>query len=55
MPKNIKCLVLKNERREVTLGASQLPNGKTDTAVLNEYKLYKSIKSILADTTDVDN
>ena len=53
-------LVLKNERKEVKLEALDLPNGKADTvvkvitAVLDEYNLWKSIKMIVADTTNVN-
>ena len=53
-------LVLKNEKREVKLEALDLPNGKADTvvkgitAVLDEYNLWKSIKMIVADTTNVN-
>ena len=53
-------LVLKNERREVNSEALDLPNGKDDTvikgitAVLDEYNLWKSIKMIVADTTNVN-
>lgn len=53
-------LVLKNEQREVKLEALILPNGKADTvvkgitAVLDEYNLWKSIKMIVADTTNVN-
>ena len=53
-------LVLKNEQREVKLEALDLPNGKADTvvkgitAVLDEYNLWKSIKVIVADTTNVN-
>ena len=53
-------LVLKNEQREVKLEALDLPNGKADTvvkgitAVLDEYNLWKSIKMIAADTTNVN-
>ena len=51
--------VLKNERREVMFEALDLPNGKADTvvkgitAVLDEYNLWKSIKMIVVDTTNV--
>ena len=53
-------LVLKNEHREVKLEALELPNGKADTvvqgitAVLDEYNLWKSIKMIVVDTTNVN-
>ena len=53
-------LVLKNEQREVKLEALDLANGKADavvkgiTAVLDEYNLWKSIKMIVADTTNVN-
>ena len=53
-------LVLKNEQREVKLEALILPNGKADTVVkgitvvLGEYNLWKSIKMIVADTTNVN-
>lgn len=53
-------LVLKNEQREVKLQALDLPDGKADTVVkgittvLDEYNLWKSIKMIVADTTNVN-
>ena len=53
-------LVLKNEQREVKFEALDLPNRKADTvvkgitAVLDEYNLWKSIKMIVADTTNVN-
>jgi len=53
-------LVLKDERKEVKLEALHLPNRKADTfvqritAVLDEYNLWKSIKVIVADTTNVN-
>ena len=53
-------LVLKNEHREVKLQALDLPDGKADTvvkgitAILDEYNLWKSIKMIVADTTNVN-
>ena len=53
-------VVLKNERREIKLEALDLQNGKADTvvkgitAVLNKYNLWKSIKMLVADTTNVN-
>ena len=53
-------LVLKNEQREVKLQALDLSNRKADTvvigmtAVLDKYNLWKSIKMIVAGTTNVN-
>ena len=53
-------LVLKNEQRKVKLQAPDLSNGKADTVVkgitvvLDEYNLWKSIKMIAVDTTNVN-
>ena len=58
--KEYQVLLLKNERREVKLEALDLPNEKADTAVkgitaaLDECNLWKSIKMIVADTTNVN-
>ena len=53
-------LVLQNEGKEVKLAAICLSSGKARTVfegiqnVLDEYSLWKSIKMIVADTTNVN-
>jgi len=55
--KEYQVVVLKNKNREVRLAVLQLENGKGETifngikTVLDEYKLWPSIKMIVSDTT----
>ena len=52
-------LVLKNKLKEVKLKALVLPNGKAETvlngitAIFDEYKLWKSLKMIVKNTTNL--
>jgi len=58
--KEYQVLDLKNELKEVKLEALVLPNGKAKivlneiTDILYEYKLWKSLKIIVTDTTNIN-
>lgn len=58
--KEIEVIVIKNSEREIKLAILELENGKSATIlnaikqVLNKYDLWKAIKMIFCDTTNVN-